>query len=72
MNCRHAQIMECPSCGRTWCVQETDGKAHVWHSKCDRILVQVLNPPAGGAFTRGEVVFRNDLKRLEVTPNDAG
>ena len=72
MDCRHAQMMECPTCGRAWCVREIVGKAQVWHSKCDRILVLVLNPPADGACTRGEVVFRGDLNRLEVTPNDAG
>jgi len=72
MNCRHAQMMMCPGCGRAWCVREIDGTAQVWHAKCDRILVEVLMPPAGRGYTRGEVVFRNDLKRLEVTPDAAG
>jgi len=71
MNCRHAQIMECPSCGRAWCVPGIVGEARVWHRSCDRILVLVLNPPADGVCTRGLAIFHNDLNRLEVLPDDA-
>ena len=69
MNCRHAQMMECPTCGRAWCVPAVVGKAEVWHSNCGAKLELVLDPPADGACSRGVVTFFRAANRLEVQPD---
>jgi len=72
VDCRHRQIMECPTCGRAWCVPAVVGPAVVFHNHCGSKLDLVLSPEQTGACTRGTVRFFRESNRLEVQPDVEG